>query len=236
VPTLSVQTPNPIDDMMEEASKALAGGDYLVAAFMCRDALHRARSRNDFGRMSRICLPMLECYRYLRQAALDTKIVHTISSSSDIPSELSAACCLFEPNFVGADARRFRAAANDAGIGVFVLTREPTSSAGLWPIVGVGDRVVRIQIEPPANNTPTPDWFARASESLGDQAILDAKKAAKPGDPKSWIVDDFLDHFDACPEHEKFIKALADACTDAINSPLPASKRRRGLIDDPYSF
>ena len=221
---------------MEEASQLLAVGVYLDAATHCRSALLVARQQSDFNRMKRICLPLLESQRYLRQDALDTGLVHTITKSSDIPSDLKAGCYLFAPNFVGADTKRFRAAANDAGIGVFVLTREPTTSKNKWPIVSVAQRVVRIQIDPPPDDSPTPNWFSATAEALGDQAILDAKSISQPDDPKPWIVDDFLEYLDACPEHEKFIKSLADACDDAINAPPPPTKRRRALIDDPYSF
>ena len=233
-------TANPIDSMMEAASQDLARGAYLAAAMTCQQALFAARNANDFASMTRICLPMLEAQRALRLQALDASassgVIYQISKSTDIPSDPDACCALFAPNFVGADTRRFRVAANDAGIGMFVLTREPTTSKGLWPIVGVGDRVVRVQIKPPKDDRPTPDWFAHAAEALGDQAIVDALAASQPDDPKQWIVDDFLDRLDACPEHEKFIKALADACNEAINAPSTPRKRRRGIIDDPYSF
>jgi len=222
--------------MMEDASQALAVGAYLQAAMACREALMVAHADRDFGTMSRICLPMLEAQRALRLAALDTNIIHCVSKSTDIPLHPDASCYLFAPNFVGADTRRFRSAANDAGIGAFVLTREPTTAKGFWPIVGVADRVVRIRIEPPTDDRPTANWFAHAAEALGDQAITDAKNASDSDDLKDWIVDDFLDRLDACPEHEKFIKALADACHDAINTPQSPRKRRRGIIDDPYSF
>ena len=110
--------------------------------------------KNDFGRMKRICLPMLEAQRAVRQDALDTNIVLSIATSGDIPSDPQECCYLFAPNFVGADTRRFRMAANDAGIGAFVLTREPTTAKGLWPIVGVADCVVRVRIEPPHRRSP----------------------------------------------------------------------------------
>lgn len=221
---------------MEEATHALTTGQYLLAAALCRDALELARREHDFGRMKRICMPLLEAQRYLRQAALEKGIIHTISKSTDIPETPGDECFLFAPNFVGADALRFRNAANDAGIAPFVLTREPTTSKNQWPIVGVAQRVVRIRIDPPENDTPNPKWFSAAGEALGDQAIRDALDASEPDDPPAWIVDDFLDRIDACPEHEKFLKALADACASAIGHPIPTRKRRRGLIDDPYSF
>lgn len=231
-----MQQTNPIDAQMEHATQVLTGGEYLAAAMMCRDALTHARTAHDFERMSRICLPMLEAQRYLRQDALDSGVIHTIARSTDIPESPGPECYLFAPNFVGADALRFRNAANDAGIAPFVLTREPTTSKNQWPIVAVAQRVVRVRIEPPKDDTPNPKWFSYAAEQLGDQGICDALAAADPDDPPAWIVDDFLDRLDACPEHEKFIKALADACANAIGHPIPTNKRRRGLIDDPYSF
>jgi len=240
VPVSSIQTTtrsNEIDSKMEAASEALAGGLYLHSAMLARDALQLARSRGDFERMSRICMPLLESQRAVRLDALDTGSAQLITSGSDLNGSPSNGCYLFAPNLVGADARQFRVAANNAGVPVFVLTREPQMSNGLWPIVGVGERVVRIRIEPPKNpDIIDPQWFNYASEQLGDQAIEDATKAGEPEDPPAWRVDDFLDRIDACPEHEKFMMALAQACRDAMAMPVPTVIRRRALINDPYSF
>ncbi len=204
---------------------------------LCRDALQLARSQGDFERMSRICMPLLEAQRAIRLDALAAGPAKIIASGSDIQGLPEPGCYLFAPNLVGADARQFRTAANDAGVPVFVLTREPQMSNGLWPIVGVGERVVRIRIQPPPNpNTIDPQWFAYASEQLGDQAIEDAINAGEPDDPAAWRVDDLLDRLDACPEHEKFLMALADACKGAMALPTPTIVRRRALINDPYSF
>lgn len=240
---------NPIDKLMEEATRALMRGSYLLSSNMCLNAMRRARQHNDFERMSRIVLPLQECNRYLRQEALESGPVRLVTSADDLREEITPGCYLFAPMLVGADARQFRAAANDAGIGVFVLTREPRTSDNQWPMVGVAERVVRVRIDPPDNAVASkgvpgdrlegeidPAWFAHAAEAIGDQAIIDARGAGEHGDPAAWIVDDFLDRLDACPEHEKFLQALADACRDAINAPLPTEERRRGLIHDPSGF
>ncbi len=240
---------NSIDALMEQASTALVRGSYLLASNMCINALHMARAKNDFGRMARIILPLQEANRYLRQEALDSGPPCIITNQADLGNEVSAGCFLFAPMLVGADARQFRTAANDAGIGVFVLTREPRTAKNKWPIVGVGQCVVRVHIDPPANAVPAPgllgdamdgelsaSWFAQAAEALGDQAIVDAHAAGDKDDPPAWLVDDFLDRFDACSEHEKFLQAFADACRMAIHEPTPTGIRRRGVIDDPYSF
>lgn len=222
---------------MDHASESLAKGLSLHTSMLCRDALHLARSQGDFERMSRICMPLLEAQRAIRLDALTIGPAKLITTGSDLPERPQPGCYLFAPMLVGADARQFRTAANAAGIPVFVLTREPQMNNGLWPIVGVGERVVRIRIHPPNDqNTIDPQWFTYASEQLGDQAIEDAHNAAEPDDPAAWRVDDLLDRLDACPEHEKFLMALADACRQAMAMPTPTIVRRRALINDPYSF
>ncbi|MBO6512680.1 MAG: hypothetical protein JJ974_01790 [Phycisphaerales bacterium] len=226
-----------IDVLMLSAAKSQRSGDWLHAAMLCRDALQIARSRGDFELMSRICMPMLEAQRGLRFEAIEAGPIRVITSGEDLQDGPEHGAYLFAPNLVGADARQFRTAANNAGVPVFVLTREPQMSNGLWPIVGVGERVVRIRIEPPSNpEIIDASWFTYASEQLGDQAIEDAKNAGEPDDPAAWLVDDFLDRLDACPEHEKFLMALADACKEATTMPTPTIMRRRALVNDPYSF
>lgn len=228
---------NQIDTMMGHASDALASGMSLHAAMLCRDALQLARARGDFNRMARICMPLLEAQRAIRFDALERGPAQVISKGEDIQGLPEMGCYLFAPNLVGADARQFRTAANAAGVAVFVLTREPQMSNGLWPIVGVGERVVRIRIDPPKNpDIIDPQWFNYASEQLGDQAIEDAMNAGESDDPAAWRVDDFLDRIDACPEHEKFMMALAQACEEATKMPVPTIVRRRALVNDPYSF
>ncbi|MBL4809383.1 MAG: hypothetical protein JKY43_04915 [Phycisphaerales bacterium] len=230
-------SPNEIDTMMDHASESLAAGSSLHASMLCRDALQLARSRGDFERMSRICMPLLEAQRGVRLDALAAGPAKLISSGDDLSGLPEMGCYLFAPMLVGADARQFRAAANIAGVPVFVLTREPQMSNGLWPICGVGERVVRVRIQPPNNqDVIDPQWFNYASEQLGDQAIEDANNAAEPNDPAAWRVDDLLDRLDACPEHEKFLMALASACRQAMAMPIPTIVRRRALINDPYSF
>ena len=231
------ETRSKIDQTMSVVSEDLSEGRYLAAAAGARRALAIARRAGDFERMSRICMPLIESQRMIRQRALDLGPATLIAKGADAPDHPSDGCYLFAPMLVGADARTFRVFATDLGAGAFVLTREPETSKGLWPIVGVGERVVRIRTAPPKDpNVIDPEWFAKAHEDLGDQAILDARDDFEQGDPSAWYVDDLLDRIDAVPEHEKFLMELARACRDAVAQPVPTIKRRRALIKDPYSF
>ena len=241
---------NPIDSLMERASLALAETRYFDAATLCTEALRQARAADDFGRMARICLPLQEARRWIRQTALEAAPVRPIASVRDLPDPLLPGCYLFQPPLVGVDARQFRHQAWERGVPVFVLCREPMNREGLWPIVGVGETVARVRIDPPAvveradgpDRPPTgdrivgpitPEWFSHAGEAMGDRAILDAQRAAEPDDPPVWRVDDYLDRLEACPEHEKFLQALARACRAAVGTTTPPDRRRRRGLDDP---
>ncbi len=244
---------NPIDTLMERASRALAETRYFDAATLCTEALRQARAADDFGRMARICLPLQEARRWIRQTALETGPIRVIAGAKDIPDPLVPGCYLFQPPLVGVDARQFRLQAWERGVPVFVLCREPMNREGLWPVVGVGEKVARVRIGPPAGveraegpGRPvtgdrivapiTPEWFSDAGEALGDRAILDAESAGEPDDPPAWRVDDYLDRLEACPEHEKFLQALARACRAAMGTTTPPDRRRRRGLDDPNAF
>lgn len=245
---------NPIDALMEHASRALAETRYFEAARLCEDALRRARVADDFGRMARILLPLQEARRWIRQEAIDRGVVRVVARASDLPEPLAPGCYLVQPPLVGVDARQFRQQAWAAGIPVFVLCREPMTGDAHWPVVGVGERVTRVRVDPPpgVERAPGPDrpmtgdrvtapippeWFAGAGEALGDRAIVDALSAALPDDPPAWRVDDFLDRLEACPEHEKFLQAFAGACREAQGTTTPRDRRRRrGVADDPFAF
>lgn len=250
---------NAIDALMEAASQSLAATRYFEAGDRCQEALRLARSKADFGRMARICLPLQEARRWIRQEALDTRRVTHITSAADLGPEPAPGCYLVAPPLIGVDARQIRVQAWAAGIPVFVLCREPLTRDGHWPLVGVGEAVVRARIDPPpgverrvegsgggqprpmsgdrVTQPITPEWFAAAGEALGDRAIADAQVAARAEDGPDaavWAVDDHLDRLEACPEHEKLIQALARACRAAIGASTPRDRRRRrgpGLDD-----
>lgn len=247
---------NAIDAIMERASRALAETRYFDAARLCTKALLQARHADDFGRMARICLPLQEARRWIRQEALDTGEVTPVASAGDLRSPPTPGCYLVQPPLIGLDARQFRDQAWTRGLAIFVLCREPMTRDGHWPLVAVGERVTRVRIDPPPGVEPadasgtsprpvtgdritaplTTEWFASAAEALGDGAIADASAAGNPGDPPAWIVDDHLDLIEACPDHEMFMQALAAACRNAIGTTTPADRRRRRGSDHPGGF
>ena len=236
---------NQIDDLMERACLHIAAAEYFEAERLCVRSLRAARVNLDFERMARIVLPLQEARRQLREAAWDIGVVALVRSRQDIPKPLVPGCYLLVPPMIGRDGTNLRETLSRRGTPASVLTREPLTRTGKWPIVGVGPMVVRTQVDPPwpierversvskdeEHRLPPIEWFVRASEALGDAAIA----ALSPSDHPHYRVDDLLDFLAAHPEHEKLHQRLERACRAAIGTAEPIMPRRRG-IEDPYSF
>lgn len=233
---------------MERASTALVRTEYFTAERLCLRALDAAWAARDLDRMERICLPLQEARRQIRQIATDAAeagSLHTLSNPSDLPSPPRPGFYLVQPPLIGADARRLRELMWGQHIPALVLAREPMTRAGRWPIVAVGDVSVRVQVEPPPGVVWTgegmrrdraelplcPAWFLRASESLGDSGFA----MVDPALPAIWRVEDLLRVLDACPDHEKLHQHLAEACRIARFEPAPAGPRPR-VDTHPNSF
>lgn len=222
-----------LDALMERASAALARTDYFQAIELASTALRRAHQQRDYERMSRICLPLQEARRQVRQLASDAASgggVFVVSSVSDLPQPLSAGCYLVQPPMIGAEGRQLAETLTASRVPGLVVTREPMTSGGQWPIVAVGASIVRTRVAPPACASPksgcltrdelagVPDlaWFEHASEAIGDAAIASANGH------DAALVDALLALLEAVPEHEKLHQRLAEACRwVAANDPTP---------------
>ncbi len=233
---------------MERASVALESMRYFEAERLCVRALERAYAAFDYIAMARIVLPLQESRRQKRQLACDAGAVMVVGDAGLAGGASVAGCYLFRPPMIGADAREFRERADSGGVPVFVLTREPMSLDGRWPIVSVGStKSVRAKVEPPwpvarVEESPTRDdsegrevplmWFEAAAEALGDAAI----GALKPDAHPVWRVDDLLEALGAFPYHEKLHQALERACHEAAAAPAPDLRRPSAWTDDPFAF
>ncbi len=234
---------------MDRASHALAETRYFEAAKFAARALQTAYAQRDYRTMARVCLPLQEARRQVRQLAADAALeggVRLVRSPAEAPRPLRAGCYLIVPPMIGADARALRRTADTRKVPAFVLAREPLTRKGCWPIVGVADRGYRAYVPPPVElewtdgrvtrdtfeGAVSVSWFEAAGEALGDAIIAGVREDLHPW----WRVDDLLDGLMAAPEHEKLHQALADACRVAAEASAPEVDRR--LVDDPepYSF
>lgn len=239
-----------IDALMDRASRALEATSYFEAWSLSRAAIGMAFDGSAFERAARICLPMQEASRQIRQIAMDVGVERGVVVRGSGRVGVEAGCVLFEPPAIGIDATRYRLRAMKDGVSVSVLCREPVPGrgphAGKIPLVAVGEISVRAYVEPPVGSEPDPKhparlrladplpvaWYEAAGEALGDAAIASVRQ----DQPAAWRAADLLDRVDAFPEHEKLYQALAGACRDATCEPTPTERRRSPTVDDPFSF
>ena len=239
------QDGNRIDEIMEQASLALSQTKAIDAEFLCLRALELAVKESDWDRAARIVLPLQESRRLRRQNATDTGTVRLVDTQAQTRIKPETGCYLFQPPLIAAEARSYRASWLRRGVQLFVLTREPMTQAGLWPVAAVGALSIRTKVAPPpgvkakegcvtrdeiTQAIPT-SWFENAAEALGDAAIA----SIDPEEPAAHRVLDLIDRLDAFGEHEKLHQALERTCQEALLEPAPKFERRRGH-DDPYSF
>lgn len=234
-----------IDEIMEKASGLLAAMRPLESEQLSLRALDIALKQKDWDRLARIVMPLQEARRLRRQEAADSGKVRLIDTQTQLRAKPETGCYLIQPPLIAAEARAFRESALRRGVDVFVMTREPMTRDGKWPIVAVGTLSVRTKIDPPESVEPrdsgvTRDevtkpinvsWFESAAEALGDTAIA----SVDPAEPAAHRVEDLIERLDAFPEHEKLHQALERAAEEALAEPAPKHERRRGL-EDPTSF
>lgn len=236
---------NRIDEIMDKASKLLVEMKSIECEMLCIRAIEIAVRECDWDRLGRIVLPLQESRRLRRQTATDSNTVRLVDTQAQLRAKPVPGCYLFQPPLIAAEARTFRESALRRGIDVFILTREPMTKDGKWPISAVGALTVRTKIDPPKGVVAkkgciTRDeitkpielsWFQSAAEALGDAAIA----SVDPDEPAAHRVLDLIERIDAFNEHEKLHQALERAAEEALYEPAPTHERRRGH-DHPGSF
>lgn len=228
---------------MDRASLALVDTRYFECERLSLRAMGLARGRRDYARMARICLPLLEARRQKRQLAIDEGRVAYVSTRAVLRrAVLRPGVYLVRPPLVGVDGRALRRLADRLRTPAVVLTCEPPTPAGSWPVVAVGAvsvrpretraMTVRTHVPSPGADPPGPDWIMLASEMLGDEAI----GRVRPEDPAGHRVDDLLEFLEAHPDHEKLHQRLEEACRAAEFEPPAARTRLRPVVRDPWCF
>lgn len=199
-----------VDAIMEEASRALAHGEYFKAERLAKEALQHAWRRHDYERMERIVLPLEEARRQKRLAAVDSDNLIITEKAEDLDGPVRPGCYLLEPLLVAADGRNLRDRADEEEVPVLVVVREPVTKKGYWPLAMVGPVTVRTRVDPPKEVTC--EWLLAASEALGDEAI----ETVDPERDIENIVSDLYDRLQTCPDHDRLHQSLMKACQAAL--------------------
>ncbi len=215
---------------MERAGAALESTDYPAAERLAQEALELAQRSRDYSRMSRIVMPLEEARRQKRLIAADAGVQGVLTEPPGEGWAVAPGVWIVAPPLVGADARELRRIADEQGVCSLILTREPETRAGEWPIVVIGRTTVRAYIEPPRSKRgrsgakpevpadvspdiiPDAAWSLAAAEALGDAAI----ETVDPAKPASVRVDLLVDLVATLRDHDKLHQALAAACLEAL--------------------
>ncbi len=213
------RAPSGIDGLMERASQALVETRYFECERLSLEALRLAHTAGDYERMARVLMPLQEARRQKRLAAVDAGKVRVLNAIIPEDQPIQRGVYVIEPPLVGANGRDLRDRADEQGVAVLVLVREPQTRTGQWPVVMVGPVTVRTKVAPPANGTPTLEWVQAATEALGDHAISEVD----PQDEVFSRVDQLLSYLGTMTDHEKLHQALAAACREA------AAESARGI-------
>jgi S-adenosylmethionine/arginine decarboxylase-like enzyme len=117
---------------------------------------------------------------------------------------------------VAAHGREFRDRADEQGVPVIVIVREPETQLHQWPLAAIGPVVVRTKVAPP--DELTPEWFVAASEALGEEAI-DSVENDLEAEAR---INRYMDRLGALRDHDELHQALAEACRDALHESAAA--------------
>lgn len=232
---------------LAESRDALESSRWHAAIVAAERAMRHARAAHDFPSLIDAAQIAGRAHERVRCAALEgASGVLIAGRDSDLPDPVPPGCYLLQPFYVGADATRFRAAAAAGGVPVIVLAREPMTRDGRWPVVAVGDVIVRTHVDPPAGvqrdesrvtrdryEGPAPiEWLMSARDRLVSAAL----ERVDPAEHAHWRVDDLLEIYSAIPDSEAVVGELIRAAREALGAPRPTTLRWRPVVDDPRSF
>lgn len=169
-----------------------------------------------------------------------------ITDAKGLRGTIEPGFALLQPPLVGVDARSLRDRAERRQTPLIVVTREPLTRTGLWPIVAsTTSKTVRTRVAPPrplerieasitkdrGDVLPEERWFVEASRSLGRQAIESVDNDLHPW----WRVDDLVELCDVHRDDAPLLEALAGASEEAVSADEPLSPRPRDF-GDPHCF
>ncbi len=201
-----------IETVMEDASKALARGDYFAAERLCAKALQSAFVRSEFELVARIVLPLQEARRQRRLLAIEADRIFPLEK--DPPSgetKLKPGCYVMCAPLVAADARRVAEAAFEQRVPVLALAVEPRTRLGLLPVAVVGATTIRAKMRPP--RAFTPQWCLDAVEALTNSAL----ETFDPGRALHRQVEDLVEKVMTLPESELLHQKLAQVAHQAAH-------------------
>jgi hypothetical protein len=164
-----------LDGLMERASEALAGLDYLKCEALCLEALCEARAQKRYGFYARVLLPLQEARRQRRMIAAEGEVIlGTPGNGFDVERWLvdgRAGCVVLTHPSTAEDARVFAEQVREKNLYVEVLFADNPAGDGRWMLrscEGAGKSGVVCELDAPRPGDEPAEWFLNATERLGD--------------------------------------------------------------------
>lgn len=206
---------------MEEASAALAAGDYFECERLAAGALQTAFAREQWELVARITLPLQEARRQRRLMAIEADQVFIYDKNPPTGEQpLEPGCYVICAPCVAADARRINEAALDQGVPVIAFACEPKTQTGLLPLAVVGPTTIRAKVKPP--KTYTFKWCLSAIDALSEAALA----SFDPGRAVHRQVEDLAEKVMTLPESELLHQKLAEVAEQAARVTSEPTPRR----------
>ncbi len=236
----------PRADPCRRICERLDAGRVFEAESLARRDLDFATSARRWDQVARLCDLLWSARRQILDRAIHADHVALVSDQASLAETPRAGCILVCPPLIGAEGRALRESAWGRGVPALVLTREPRTRDGRWPIVAVGRVSDRARVDPPpgtrvqagtlmgdACETPPPvSWFVRASQALGEAIRRRIERVEHP----AWQVEDLADAVHAHPFDASLHEALASAARDAARVPPPSRTRPLSDLYSRFTF
>ncbi len=225
----------PRADPCRKIRERLDAGRVFEAEALARRDMEVAAARRSWEQVARLSDLLWAARGQILERALHAGHVGLVSDQPSLAEVPRAGCILVCPPLIGAEGRAFRESAWGRGVPAFVLTREPRTRDGFWPIVAVGRVSDRARVPPPpgtreqagtllgdtCESPPPVSWFVRASQALGDAIRHRIERVEHP----AWQVEDLVDALQAHPYEASLHEALCRAAQDAARTPPPSGTR-----------
>lgn len=229
----------PRADPCRRIRERLDAGRVFEAEALARRDLDLAASMRQWDQIVRLSELLWVARRQILDRAIHGGHTALVENQASLAETPRAGCILVCPPLIGAEGRALRESAWGRGVPALVLTREPRTKDGHWPIVAVGRVSDRARVDPPPGacvhpgtltgdvcETPPPvSWFVRASQALGEAIRRRIERVEHP----AWQVEDLADAIHAHPFDASLHEALVSAARDAARVPPPS--RTRPLAD-----
>jgi hypothetical protein len=145
-----------------------------------------------------------------------------ITDTRGLRGPIEPGFALVQPPLLGVDARSLRDRAERRHAALIVITREPLTRTGLWPVVAATtSKTVRTRVAPP-----------RTLERV-ETSITKDRGDVLPNE--RWRVDDLVELCDVHRDDPSLLEALAGASEEAMSADEPPAPRPRNF-GDPHCF